>query len=171
MKSTLQARFRRRYGAGPIHLLAHLVGFAIAAFALDRIFSGGDVRELLEWYLGLVIAHDLVFVPAYTGIDRLVTAAIGRMSLRTRIRVPVVNHLRAPALISGLLLLIYAPLIGRQADGIYFAMSGHSATHYLRTWLLISVVLFLGSGLIYAVRVVYARARPDSPARDAVSRG
>ena len=42
--------------------------------ALDRIFSGGDVKELLVWYLGLAIAHDLVFVPAYTGLDRLFRA-------------------------------------------------------------------------------------------------
>ena len=38
-------------------------------------------------------------------------------------------------------------------------MSGHHLTHYLRNWLLITAVLFVGSGLIYAVRVVRARAR------------
>ena len=48
--------------------MAHLIGFAIVAFALDRIFSGGDVKVLLVWYLGFAIAHDLVFVPAYTGL-------------------------------------------------------------------------------------------------------
>ena len=59
--------------------MAHLVGFAIVAFALDRIFSGGDVKELLVWYLGFAIAHDLVFVPAYTGLDRLFRATIARL--------------------------------------------------------------------------------------------
>ncbi len=70
--------FARRYGASPLHLLAHLAGFAIVAFALDRIFSGGDAKVLIIWYLGFAIAHDLVFVPAYTGLDRLFRATIAR---------------------------------------------------------------------------------------------
>jgi hypothetical protein len=152
--------FWRRYGASPLHLLAHLVGFAIVAFALDRIFSGGDVKELLVLYLGLVIAHDLVFVPAYTGVDRLFRGVIARLQLPTRTGVPVVNHVRAPAMISGLLLIIYFPLISGRNQGWFLELSGHSPTHYLRNWLLITAVLFLASGLIYTGRVVRARARP-----------
>jgi hypothetical protein len=152
--------FRRRYGASPLHLLAHLVGFAIAAFVLDRIFSGGDVKELLVWYLGFVIAHDLVFVPAYTGLDRLFRATIARSPRLTRTGPPVINHVRAPVVISALLLIIYFPLISRRDDGWFFDLSGHYPTQFLRNWLLISAALFLGSGLIYAVRVAHARARP-----------
>jgi hypothetical protein len=150
--------FGRRYGASPLHLLAHLVGFAIVAIALDRIFSGGDVKELLMWYLGFAIAHDLVFLPAYTGLDRLFRATVAWPPLRTRFRVPVINHVRAPVVISGLLLIIYFPLIARRSDGTYFALSGHHLTHYLRNWLLITAALFLASGLIYAARIV----RPGS---------
>ena len=159
MRRGLHLGFRRRYGSSPLHLLAHLVGFAIVAFALDQIFSGGDVKELLIWYLGFVIAHDLVFVPAYTGLDRLLRATIARLPPPTRTGPPVINHVRAPAMISALLLIIYFPLISRQPDGWYFDLSGHHLTHYLRNWLLITAVLFLGSGLIYAARVVRARAR------------
>lgn len=160
MRSGLRDGFRRRYGASPLHLLAHLVGFAIAAVALDRIFSGGDVKELLIWYLGFVIVHDLVFVPAYTGLDRLFRVTIGRLPLPTRTGVPMINHVRAPAVISALLLIIYFPLISRQSDGVYFALSGHHLTHFLRNWLLIAGALFIGSGLIYAARVAaYVRAR------------
>ena len=72
----------------------------------------------------------------------------------------MINHVRAPAVISALLLIIYFPLISGRSDGGYFALSGHHLTHYLRNWLLITAVLFLGSGLIYAARVVRARARP-----------
>ena len=158
--SRLFLGFRRRYGASPQHLLAHLAGFAIVAFALDRIFSGGDVRELLLWYLGFAIAHDLVFVPAYTGLDRLFRGTIARLPRSTRTGPPLINHVRAPALISGLLLIIYFPLISRRDNAWYFALSGHDLTHYLRNWLLITAVLFLGSGIIYAARVVRARARP-----------
>ena len=139
--------------------MAHLAGFAIVALALDRIFSGGDVKELLVWYLGFAIAHDLVFLPAYTGLDRLFRRTVGRLPLPTRNGLSVINHVRAPALISGLLLIIYFPLISRRNDAWYFDLSGHHLTHYLRNWLLITAVLFVGSGLIYAARVVRARAR------------
>jgi hypothetical protein len=161
MRSRLRLAFRRRYGAGPLHLAAYLVVFAVIALPLDRIFSGGGgAAELLLWYLGLVIAHDLVFVPAYTGLDRLFRATSARLPLTTRNGPPVINHVRAPVLISVLLLIIYFPLISGRSDGTYFAMSGHHLTHYLRNWLLITAALFLASGLVYAARVVRARARP-----------
>jgi hypothetical protein len=153
--------FRRLYGATPLHLLIHLLAFALAALALDRIFSGGDAKELVIWYLGLVIAHDLVFVPAYTGIDRLLRATTARLPLPRRAGVPVINHVRAPALISGLLLIVYFPLISGKSASQYFLLSGHGLTDYLRNWLLITAVLFLASGLIYAGRILGARARAD----------
>jgi hypothetical protein len=160
MRKGLRVAFRRRYGGSPLHLFVHLVGFAIAAIALDRIFGGGDVRELLIWYLGFAIAHDLIFVPAYTGIDRLFRVVIARLPIPSVPGVPVTNHVRAPMLISGVLLLVYFPLISRRSDGEYFALSGHHVgMHYLGNWLLITMVLFLGSGLIYALRLARARTR------------
>ena len=160
MRRGLRLDFRGRYGASPLHLVAHLVGFAIVAIALNRIFSGGDVKELLVWYLGFAIAHDLVFVPAYTGLDRLLRATIARLPLPARTKLPAINHVRAPALISGLLFIIYLPLIARRNDGWYFDLSGHHLTHYLRNWLLITAILFLGSALIYTARVLRTRGRP-----------
>ena len=159
MRGGTRHKFRRRYGASPLHLAAHLLGFAIVALALARIFSGGDVKELLLWYLGFAIAHDLIFVPAYAGLDRLFRATTARLPLRTHTGPPVINHVRTPAVISALLLIIYFPLISRRNDAWYFALSGHHLTDYLRNWLLITAVLFLGSGLIYAARAVRARAR------------
>jgi hypothetical protein len=160
MRSASQLSFRRRYGASAGHLTAHLVGFGIVAFALDRIFSGGDVKELLVWYLGFAIAHDLVFVPAYAGLDRLFRATLAQLPLSTRSGVPVINHVRVPVVISGLLLMIYFPLITRRSDAVYFAMSGHHlTTHYLRNWILITALLTVGSGLIYVARVARARVR------------
>jgi hypothetical protein len=139
--------------------MAHVVGFAIVAFALDQIFSGGHVKELIIWYFGFAIAHDLVFVPAYTGLDRLFRATIPRLPLRARSDLPVINHVRAPVVISALLLIIYLPLITRRNDGWYFEYSGHHVTHYLRNWLLITAILFLGSWLVYAARFARARMR------------
>jgi hypothetical protein len=160
MRRPLQASFRRRYGASPLHLFVHLAGLAIIALPLDRILTGGGgATGLLVWYLGLVIAHDLVFVPAYTGLDRLFRATTARLPPPTRSGPPLTNHVRAPVVISALLLILYLPLISRRSDGPYFAMSGHHLTnYYLRNWLVITAALFLASGLIYAVRTVRARA-------------
>ena len=83
------------------------------------------MKELLIWYLGFAIAHDLVFVPAYTGLDRLFRATIARLPLRDRTGLPVINYVRAPAVISALLLIIYFPLISRRNEAWYFDLSGH----------------------------------------------
>ncbi len=151
-------RWRRRYGAGPLHLLAHLAVLALAAFALDQIFSGGDVKHLLAWYVGLAIAHDLVFVPMYTELDRLGRRLLARLPSRPFGDVRPINHLRAPALISGVLLLVYAPLITGRSDAELIEVTGHAFHGYLLNWLLVTAVLFIGSGFIYAVRVARVRA-------------
>lgn len=155
----MTGRFRRWYGAGPLHLTAHLAGFAVAAFAADRILSAGHLKDLIVWYLGLLVAHDLVFVPLYTGLDRLLGSALSRLPRRRPAAVPLINHLRAPAMISAVLLIIYAPLISGQADAYYVGLTGHHLEHYLRNWLLLSAGLFLGSGAIYLGRVLHASRR------------
>jgi hypothetical protein len=160
--TALLAHFRRRYGATPLHLAGHLVVFAVAAFAIDRIASSQGLAKLIVLYAGFVIAHDLVLLPAYSGVDRAARASLARLPRRSRSGPPVINHLRAPLLISALLLMIYAPLISGKADRGYFLTSGHHATGYLRNWLLISAALFLGSGLIYALRVRRAKVSRSS---------
>jgi hypothetical protein len=163
-RSSRLSRLRRRYGASPWHLAGHLIAFAVALFAVDRIAAGTSLAIVIALYVGLVIGHDLILLPAYSGLDRLIRVLLARAPVRDRARVPVINHLRAPALISGLLLAIYAPLISGRAEPGYLLTSGHHATGYLRNWLLISAVLFLGSGLIYALRVIRAR-RPGTSSR------
>jgi hypothetical protein len=150
--------FRRRYGATPLHLAGHLAAFAIAAFALDRTVSSGDAKLLVGWYVAVIVAHDLIFVPAYCGLDRLARAALARLPSGATAGVPAINHVRAPALISGLLLVIYAPLISGRAASYYYALSGHQLVHYLRNWLAVTAALFAGSAVIYAFRVARARA-------------
>jgi hypothetical protein len=148
--------FRRRYGGSPLHLAGHLVVFAIAAFAIWRMASAGGLMQLIALYVGFVIAHDLVFLPAYSGLDWGARACLARLPRLRPGGIPRINHIRAPALIAGLLLIIYLPLISGKADGGYFADSGHHVEGYARNWLLISVALFLGSGLIYVLRVGWA---------------
>lgn len=151
--SALIDHFRRRYGRSPLHLAAHLVVFAIAAFAIDRIASTGSFVKLIALYVGFIIAHDLIFVPTYSALDRATRAALARLPARPAGAVTRINHVRVPAFISGVLLIIYFPLISGKAANGYLLSSGHPLEGYLRNWLLISVALFFGSGLIYVIRV------------------
>ena len=85
-------------------------------------------------------------------------------------RVPAINHIRVPALGSGVLFLIYLPTItGRGEDALRFT-AGLSTAGILDHWLLITAVLFLGSAVIYAARLGAAvrrdladRPRPPAP--------
>jgi hypothetical protein len=144
--------WKRLYGANPLHLAGHLVAFGIALFALHRILVGGSEVNFLAWFLAAAILHDLVLLPVYSLIDRGAGGGI-RRARRSSGAVPLINHVRAPALISGVLLLVYAPeILGLGAD-TYLGATGHREQGYARNWLLISVALFLASALIYAVRV------------------
>lgn len=143
--------FKRRYGARPIHLVVHVVGLAIAAYALAQLLGEKRWVNFAAWFLAAAVLHDLVLLPVYTALDHVLRARLpGRPAEH---RVPIVNHVRAPALISGLLLLIYFPLILGPAGPAYFSATGHHPSGYLRNWLLITLALFGGSAAVYAVRV------------------
>ena len=68
-------------------------------------------------------------------------------------------YVRVPAALSGLLLLVWFPLIGGTVDRRYRSATGLSADGFLVRWLLISAVLFGGSALLLAVRVRRATKR------------
>jgi hypothetical protein len=158
------ASFARRYGASPLHLLGHVAAFAISAYALAQIIGGGKVVNFVAWFGGAALLHDLVFLPLYSGLDRLAHGwlrGVGRVAPHGLAQppVPVINHVRVPALISGLLLLVYFPLILGWADGRYVKATGHHLHGYARNWLLVSAVLFVGSALLYALRI-RLRSRP-----------
>jgi hypothetical protein len=145
---------RRSLTAGAAQLALHGLAFAIAAYALAQIVRGGSVVNFAVWFAGAAVVHDLLLLPAYSLLDRLT----GHRRERPPHRVPLVNYVRTPAAISGLLLLIYFPLIfGLSADN-YFAATGHHLHGYLRNWLEITGVLFAGSALLYLIRVLRARA-------------
>ena len=150
------ALFRRRYGAGPLHLLAMLAGFAVAGYAATRVLAdGGPIIAIGIWFVGAALGHDIVFYPLYALTD---LAAHARLVRRHR-PVPAVrgvawiNYLRVPVALSGLLMLIWFPLIlgGRGAE--FLITTGNGTEVYLGRWLAVSGVLFAGSAVLYAWRV------------------
>lgn len=144
-------RFRARYGARLWHLLILVGAFALAGWVTLRLAREATAVRMLVWFVGAVIAHDLVLFPVYASIDRGLRRA-------TRNAPSPLNHIRVPALASGLLFLVYLPGILQQGRPTFMAATGQDQQPYLWRWLAISGALFVISGLWYAARLI--RRRP-----------
>jgi hypothetical protein len=133
---------RDRYGASPLHLLAHLVALPLVAFALLQIAERGDAMRIVIWLALSAVVHDLLLLPFYGLLDRAAQRGVGRS----------VNYVRVPLLLSGLLLLVFFPAISGKGNGAFHGVSGLDYEGYLARWLLITAALFALSGLTYLVR-------------------
>lgn len=159
------ARFRALYGAGPLHLLITLAAIALAAYTLGVIGLSAlwnpDVwwQSIAVWFLGAVIAHDLVLFPLYALADRSTQRALrtdASPGSEQRPLVPPLNYLRVPALAVGLLFLLFFPgIIGQGAD-TYLKATGQTQDPFLQRWLLLSATIFALSAIVYAARLLTA---------------
>lgn len=159
--------FHKLYGSNPLHLVAHLGAFIVAGWAINQIVGGGSVINWIAWFLGAALLHDLVLLPSYSALDQTLRRATG--GARASDRPPPINYIRVPAVVAGILLLVYFPLILGYSARNYRHDTGHSLAGYTRNWLLICAGVFLVSAVLYAVRTArQRRAQPDEP--DAVDR-
>ncbi len=143
-------RLLRWYGAGPLHLLSLLACFGLAGYAAAQLVSARPL-SVAVWFLGAVIGHDLLLVPLYALADRSAVAVI----LHRAPGLPAVawiNYVRVPAALSGLLLLVWFPLILR-LTAAYHASTTLSPDPYLWHWLAVTGALFLLSAVAFAVRL------------------
>jgi hypothetical protein len=150
--------WRRVYGASPLQLLALLASFALAGYAASKLLSGGHLVNVLAWFALAIIGHDFVLFPLYSLLDRIAGRAAPRRAAGD------VNFVRAPAMMSGLLLLVYFPsILGLNASN-YRADTSLGDGVYTSRWLLITAGLFLASAVTCAlvVRRRSARCRTDA---------
>jgi hypothetical protein len=169
---SLTGRFRRHYGAHPLHLLTLLASFALVGYVIATVgpkqLWNSHVwwQSIAVWFIAAIILHDLVLFPFYALADRSLgagwRAVTGRFPDRMP-RVPPVNYLRIPTMASGLLLLMFFPGIIEQGKGAYLRATGLTQAPFLDRWLLITAVLFGSSALAYGIRLVVVRRR--RPAR------
>ena len=150
--------FRRLYGAGPAHAVLMTAGFAFAGYLLTLILGASHPGWLLVWFVGAIVLHDLVFLPLYSALDRVLTSSRRRESSSPQGPAPI-NHVRVPAVISGVLLLITFPLVLRLSDRAYATASGLHESVYLVRWLLVTAGLFAVSAVLYLVRRARWRRR------------
>jgi hypothetical protein len=157
--------FRARYGAGPIHLLCVIASFAVAAYALSRALDlTRNPDRIVLWLGGSIVAHDLLLFPLYAVLGAIAAGAILGRGTRSRLRIAALNHLRVPALLSGLLLLVWFPLVADKGERSFMHVSGLSKDVYFGRWLAITVTLFAGSGLLFLLRLRrLGRARRSWP--------
>ncbi len=142
----------RRVGASPAQLACLVVCLGLGAYAAFFLLGDPALLRMLIWFAGAAVVHDLVLFPLYAAADRALIAAV-------RGRVPLINHVRVPALAAGLALLMFWPGIVRQGGATHLAATGLDQAPYLGRWLALSAVLFGASGLVYLIRVGLARLR------------
>jgi len=163
-------RFRYEYGAQPLHLIAVAVSLLLSGYGLLRITELPGAGRIFLWLLVAALLHDLVALPLYSALLRIAHGAAGRAIESRGAMLLALNHVRIPAAISALLLLVYFPLILRIDPESYEATTGIGLDPYLGRWLLISAALFLGSGVIYALRLRRAGSESGAPSAAAPPR-
>ncbi|MBW0116526.1 hypothetical protein [Pseudonocardia abyssalis] len=148
--------FRRFYGERPLHLLLQLAAIGLAGYAASRVLAeGAPWFALLTWFVGAAVLHDLVFLPVYAFADATAQSRLfrRRRPLPAASGVAWINHLRVPVAFSGLLMLVWFPLILGGREDAFTGATGLGTDVYLGRWLGVTGVLFVGSALVYAVRV------------------
>jgi hypothetical protein len=141
----------------PLQLLLLACSFALAGYAGVRLLAD-DWLGVALWFVGAALLHDLVLLPLYATADRAVVRGLGAAGHREW-----ALYVRVPAALSGLLLLVWFPLISGMVDRRYRSATGLSPDGFLTRWLLITAVLFGGSALLLALRLRRATKR-RSPA-------
>ncbi|MFI6133815.1 hypothetical protein [Micromonospora sp. NPDC051141] len=144
--------------------------FALTGWVALRLSQEATAGRMLLWFVGAAVAHDLVLFPIYASADRVLRGTLGRghrgedgltagaqrsvprRAEQASLRPSALNHIRVPALASGLLFLVYLPGILRQGQETYVAATGQNQQPYLVRWLALSATLFLVSAGWYLVR-------------------
>jgi hypothetical protein len=150
----MRSLLRGLYGAGPGHLAAMVLSFAIAGLALTIVADDPLWPWMLVWFAAAVVGHDLVLSPLAAGADRVLRAALAQLP---RPRVPVVNHVRVPVLGAALTFLLFLPGIVRQGEPVVRGQTGLDQAPFLGRWLLLVAALAAASALLYGLRVLTRR--------------
>ena len=149
----LTATARRLYGAHPAHAVVLLVSLIPAALAVGQLLDERPL-DVGRWLIGSALVHDGLLLPLYVLAD----AALVALWRRRPGRVAWLNFVRIPVAVSGLMLLLFSPVILRQAESYEFK-TGRSIDEYFGRWLLLSAILAGISAAWYLTRLAIVRRR------------
>ena len=151
------------YGKSPLRLL--MAGrLLIAAYAGCRALQKGPVLAQGKSFLRTILLHDMVLIPVYSAVLLGLLYVIGGRAARegtplSRVRLLVLNHVRVPAALSLLALLVFFPVVLGIADGGLMGVSGLSTDPYLARFLFMTLALFAISAALFPLRLLRARRR------------
>jgi hypothetical protein len=138
-----------------VQLPALLASFVVAGYAGIRLLAGTPV-EVGTWFVGSAVGHDLLLFPLYAGLDAALVLLLRRHPVLATVGgVRWLNYLRVPAVVSGVLLLVWSPLILGLPTVIQDA-SGLPPPPLLRHWLGVTALLFAISGAVLTARLASA---------------
>lgn len=145
------------YGAGPGHLAALLLAFALAGSAATIVAGDPAWPWMAVWFIAAVAVHDGLLSPLAAVLDGVL-----RLCLRWLPRRPasarVLNHVRVPALGAALTFLLFLPGIIRQGEPVVLGQTGLDQSPFLARWLLLVLAMAGVSALVYAVRGLTRRS-------------
>jgi hypothetical protein len=148
-------QMRKLYGDTPLHLLAVIASFALAGYAFLQIAGTPTALGTFVWFAAAIVAHDLLAFPLYSLLNFVAHRGVsGRESAREERRaVPVINHLRIPFALSALAFALFFPEILGLDSSNYEQDAGLGTGVFFDRWLGLCAALFLGSAVIYALRL------------------
>lgn len=186
----LSIMFQMRFAPQPLNLALWLLGgailhdvvflplYGVANALFSRGLGASDRRPLRELAMGRPAeaeqerAADLVPAAADSEATRPgpETGALAGAEPTTRDarrRVPVVNYVRVPFVVSAMLLLVFLPrILNRQPQNFVNAL-GTEPPDFAMRWVVATLVLFAVSAALYAIRWVRARPLPAAGAASA----
>lgn len=144
---------RRRYGEHPAHFVVLVLSFIPVTLALGQLLDERPV-DVATWLAGGALLHDGLLLPLYVLLD----LALLTLWRRRPGRVAWLNFVRIPLAVSGMLLLMFSPLILRQAES-YEYKTGRPLDDFVGRWLLVTAILAAVSAVWYLARVVTVHRR------------
>jgi len=142
---------KARYGASPLHLLAHLAAFALVGWAMLQLVDIGRFDNVVLWLVGAVLLHDALLWPVYAALDQ---------AARRTAPSALVNYLRVPVALSALLALVYLPALLGLNEANQARVGAYGSQGALGRWLLATGVLCAISLAVWVVKGRHAGARP-----------
>jgi hypothetical protein len=144
-------RFRSSYGQGPLHLIAVVASFAIATYAFLEIAAGSAPVNFAIWFIAAIVVHDMIAFPLYSMLGVIAGAGLQRPDLTPGVF--GINYVRIPALLSAFVFIVWFPVILGFSEDEVVESTGLGTDPFLGRWLLLTGVLFLISGLLYALKL------------------
>ena len=144
-----------------MHLLLSAACLGFAGYLVWVVLPAPNSARILIWIALAAGVHDMILWPIYTLLDRALRRT--RKNTRQPPAVPWINHVRVPAVLSAVTLLISFPLVLRHSEPAYHAASGLTEQPYLGRWLALSGSAFAASALLYLMRVVVNKRRRANP--------